>query len=51
LGINLSLRVIELPEKKGSYSAVFERGEGKIYVLNIQFAGEIALEKIFQSEA
>jgi hypothetical protein len=32
-GINISLWVIELPEKKGSYSAVFERVEGKMLCL------------------
>jgi hypothetical protein len=32
-GINISLWVIELPEKKGSYSAVFERVEGKLLYL------------------
>jgi hypothetical protein len=28
-GVNILLWVIELPEKKGSYSAIFERVDGK----------------------
>jgi hypothetical protein len=30
LDINISLRVIELSKKKGSYSAVFEAFKGKL---------------------
>jgi hypothetical protein len=57
LGINISLWVIELAEKKGSYMAVFERVEGKLlcFIFNLE-AGrqsyrEIALQKIFQAGA
>jgi hypothetical protein len=33
VGINISLRVIELLKKNGSYSAIFKRVEGKLLFL------------------
>jgi hypothetical protein len=53
LGINISLLVIELPEKKGSYLAIFERVEGKLLCLifNLEAGRQsyrvITLQKIF----
>jgi hypothetical protein len=38
-GINISLRVIDLRKKKGSYSAVFISSYGKNIMLNIQSWG------------
>jgi hypothetical protein len=42
-GINILLRVIELPEKKGYSSAVFERVEVKTCVPNIQLGGRTSI--------
>jgi hypothetical protein len=56
-GINLSLRVIQLREKKGSYSDIFEGNEGKLLCLifNLEAGSqsyrEIALQKIILSGA
>jgi hypothetical protein len=47
LGINISLRVIELPEKKGSYSAIFELVEGKLlFIIFNMEAGRQSYRKI-----
>jgi hypothetical protein len=56
-GINISLRVIELQKKKGSYSSVLESFEGKALCLKFnledgqQFYREISPRKIYQSGA
>jgi hypothetical protein len=52
-GINISFWVIELPGKKGSNSAVFERVEGKLLCIIFdleavpQSCREITLKRIF----
>jgi hypothetical protein len=51
VGINISLRVIELLKKNGSYSAIFKRVEGKLLFLKTnletgrQSYRKIALQK------
>jgi hypothetical protein len=56
-GINISLRVIDWREMKGSYSAVFKAVEGKILCLKfnhgagLQSYRKIASRKIYQSWA
>jgi hypothetical protein len=55
--INISLRVIELQTKKGSYSAVFKAVEGKILCSKFNLGAsrlsykKIASRKIYQSRA